>query len=95
MQQALVSMLFSKYPAALFVWTKNTVIWMCACYALTLPRPRNPLRSGKVRNMLQSDFRELRQAQTDNLIYVKEDLIIPHSVSFYDLIVNKVFLCVP
>ena len=26
----------------------------------------------------------------DNLIYIKEDLLIPHHYSFYDLIVTKV-----
>ncbi|KAH7102364.1 XAP5-domain-containing protein [Auriculariales sp. MPI-PUGE-AT-0066] len=32
---------------------------------------------------------ELRGVSTDNLMYVKEDLIIPHHYTFYDFIVNK------
>lgn len=35
------------------------------------------------------DFPELRTVPTDNLLYVKEDLIIPHNVTFYDLIKEK------
>jgi protein FAM50 len=42
-----------------------------------------------VRNQLSSDFSELRAVSSDNLLYIKEDLIIPHSYSFYDLIVTK------
>ena len=34
-------------------------------------------------------FRELRHASTSSLMYVKEDVILPHSVTFYDLIVSK------
>ncbi|KAI8070386.1 FAM50A protein [Gongronella butleri] len=33
---------------------------------------------------------ELRGVNVDNLIYVKEDLIIPHHYTFYDFIINKV-----
>ncbi|KAJ2160934.1 hypothetical protein GGF46_001854 [Coemansia sp. RSA 552] len=32
---------------------------------------------------------ELRSVSVDSLVYVKEDLIIPHHYSFYDFIVNK------
>ncbi|KAJ2744874.1 hypothetical protein GGI20_002603 [Coemansia sp. BCRC 34301] len=32
---------------------------------------------------------ELRSASVDALVYVKEDLIIPHHYSFYDFILNK------
>ena len=32
---------------------------------------------------------ELRNSSSDNLLYIKEDLIIPHNYSFYDLIVTK------
>ncbi|KAJ1648579.1 hypothetical protein LPJ64_000159 [Coemansia asiatica] len=32
---------------------------------------------------------DLRNATVDGLLYVKEDLIIPHHYSFYDLIVSK------
>ena len=31
----------------------------------------------------------LRSAAADQIIYVKEDLIMPHSLTFYELIVNK------
>ncbi|KAJ3763880.1 XAP5, circadian clock regulator-domain-containing protein [Lentinula raphanica] len=34
-------------------------------------------------------FPELRGVNVDNLMYVKEDLIIPHHYTFYDFIVNK------
>ena len=43
----------------------------------------------KARDALSSEFRELRHASADGLMYIKEDLIMPHSVSFHDLIVNK------
>ncbi|EJD35830.1 XAP5 protein [Auricularia subglabra TFB-10046 SS5] len=32
---------------------------------------------------------ELRGISVDNLMYIKEDLIIPHHYTFYDFIVNK------
>ncbi|KAF8623470.1 hypothetical protein AX15_006254 [Amanita polypyramis BW_CC] len=34
-------------------------------------------------------FPELRGVSVDNLMYVKEDLIIPHHYTFYDFIINK------
>lgn len=34
-------------------------------------------------------FAELRGLGGDSLMYIKEDLIIPHTYSFYDLIVTK------
>jgi len=34
-------------------------------------------------------FPQLRGVNVDNLIYVKEDLIIPHHYTFYDFIINK------
>lgn len=36
-----------------------------------------------------SEFHELRGLGGDGLMYIKEDLIIPHHYSFYDLIVTK------
>uniref|UniRef100_K3WKT1 FAM50A/XAP5 C-terminal domain-containing protein n=1 Tax=Globisporangium ultimum (strain ATCC 200006 / CBS 805.95 / DAOM BR144) TaxID=431595 RepID=K3WKT1_GLOUD len=42
-----------------------------------------------VKQQLVNEFAELRGVSSDNLLYVKEDLIIPHSYSFYDLIVTK------
>lgn len=38
---------------------------------------------------LRKDFNELRSISADQLMYVKEDLIIPHHYTFYDFIVNK------
>jgi protein FAM50 len=34
----------------------------------------------------KTDFPELRSTTLDSLMYVKEDLIIPHNISFYELI---------
>ena len=44
---------------------------------------------GKARAQLAPDFREMRVASVENMLYVKEDLILPHHLSFYDLIINK------
>ncbi|KAG2703206.1 hypothetical protein I3760_06G127400 [Carya illinoinensis] len=41
-----------------------------------------------VQQQLAPEFREIRTTSVENLLYVKEDLIIPHH-SFYDLIINK------
>mmetsp|Transcript_17134 Transcript_17134/g.27010 ORF Transcript_17134/g.27010 Transcript_17134/m.27010 type:complete len:343 (-) Transcript_17134:508-1536(-) len=38
---------------------------------------------------ISQDFPELRGVSGDNLVYIKEDLIIPHNFSFYDLIATK------
>ncbi|KAG8895162.1 hypothetical protein FRC00_007854 [Tulasnella sp. 408] len=37
----------------------------------------------------REQFPELRGVGVDNLMYIKEDLIIPHHYTFYDFIVNK------
>eukprot|EP00980_Cylindrotheca_fusiformis_P000191 scaffold36_cov127-Cylindrotheca_fusiformis.AAC.1 len=42
-----------------------------------------------VRNDLSKDFRELANVASDALLYVKEDLILPHDITFYDLIATK------
>ncbi|CAK9042697.1 Protein XAP5 CIRCADIAN TIMEKEEPER [Durusdinium trenchii] len=42
-----------------------------------------------VRKQLVSRFKELRASSADRLMYVKEDLIIPNFVTFYDLITSK------
>ncbi|XP_020241339.1 protein XAP5 CIRCADIAN TIMEKEEPER isoform X2 [Asparagus officinalis] len=42
-----------------------------------------------VQQQLASEFREVRTTSVENLLYVKEDLIIPHQHSFYELIINK------
>lgn len=38
---------------------------------------------------LRREFNELKLASVDQLMYVKEDLIIPHHSTFYDFIVTK------
>lgn len=42
-----------------------------------------------VRKDLCKEFRELANVSCDALLYVKEDLILPHDITFYDLIVTK------
>ena len=42
-----------------------------------------------VRKDLAKDFRELKNVASDALLYVKEDLILPHDITFYDLIATK------
>lgn len=37
----------------------------------------------------RQQLHQLRHLRADNLLYVKEDLIIPHHYTFYDLIVSK------
>ncbi|GAA5830954.1 hypothetical protein JCM11251_005090 [Rhodosporidiobolus azoricus] len=37
----------------------------------------------------RQQFPELRTVSVDNLMYIKEDLIIPHHYTFYDFIINK------
>ncbi|KAI8811434.1 XAP5, circadian clock regulator-domain-containing protein [Cladochytrium replicatum] len=37
----------------------------------------------------RQQWHQLRNINVDNLMYVKEDLIIPHHYTFYDFIVNK------
>lgn len=39
--------------------------------------------------MVQRDFNQLRNTSADALMFIKEDLIIPHHYSFYDFIVMK------
>jgi protein FAM50 len=42
-----------------------------------------------VRQDLSREFREMQSISSDALIYVKEDLILPQDLTFYDLIVTK------
>ena len=42
-----------------------------------------------VRDALGPEFRELKAASPDQMLYVKEDLIIPNSLTFHELIVSK------
>ena len=41
------------------------------------------------RRLCVEDFSELRVLSGEGLLYVKEDLIIPHHLTFYDLIVTR------
>eukprot|EP01069_Polyplicarium_translucidae_P000513 Polyplicarium_translucidae@DN1278_c0_g1_i1.p1 len=43
----------------------------------------------KCRRSLEKEFPELRHASSDTLLYVKEDLILPNHVTFYELIKNR------
>lgn len=38
---------------------------------------------------LRPEFGELKTVSADQLMYVKEDLILPHHYTFYDFIVTK------
>lgn len=42
-----------------------------------------------VLEQLAPQFREVRATSVSGLMYVKEDVILPHTVTFYDLIVKK------
>eukprot|EP00245_Coleochaete_scutata_P007602 TRINITY_DN23084_c0_g1_i1.p1 TRINITY_DN23084_c0_g1~~TRINITY_DN23084_c0_g1_i1.p1 ORF type:complete len:338 (-),score=105.99 TRINITY_DN23084_c0_g1_i1:346-1359(-) len=42
-----------------------------------------------VQQQLAPEFREIRTVTVDNMLYIKEDLIIPSQYSFYELIVSK------
>lgn len=39
--------------------------------------------------MVQKEFKELRRCTPEELMFIKEDLIIPHHYSFYDFLVTK------
>ncbi|XP_039263652.1 protein FAM50A-like [Styela clava] len=43
----------------------------------------------KCLEQLRKDFSELRSAGVEHIMYIKEDLIIPHHYTFYDFIVTK------
>jgi protein FAM50 len=43
----------------------------------------------QIKAQLIGEFSALRSVNPDDLMYVKEDLIIPQHLSFYDLIVTK------
>mmetsp|Transcript_51372 Transcript_51372/g.154346 ORF Transcript_51372/g.154346 Transcript_51372/m.154346 type:complete len:383 (-) Transcript_51372:26-1174(-) len=42
-----------------------------------------------IRRDLSKEFREMNNVSSDALLYVKEDLILPHDVTFYDLIATR------
>jgi len=39
--------------------------------------------------LVRQEFKELRGISAEQMLFIKEDLIIPHQHSFYDLIVSK------
>jgi len=43
----------------------------------------------KFLELVRQEFKELRGVSVENMMFVKEDLIIPHEYSFHDLIVEK------
>jgi protein FAM50 len=43
----------------------------------------------QVRKDLCKEFREMQSTSVDGLLYVKEDLILPHDLTFYDLIATR------
>lgn len=38
---------------------------------------------------VRQEFKELRGISAEHMLFIKEDLIIPHQFSFYDLIISK------
>ncbi|KAI9472708.1 hypothetical protein H4R22_002635 [Coemansia sp. RSA 1290] len=44
---------------------------------------------GEFLSKCKAQVPELRSCSADSLVYVKEDLIIPHHYTFYDFIINK------
>lgn len=46
----------------------------------------------KCLDVLRKEFSELKTVMADQLMYVKEDLILPHHYTFYDFIVTKVMI---
>ncbi|KAJ7545046.1 hypothetical protein O6H91_09G104200 [Diphasiastrum complanatum] len=65
--------------------------WCCPFYFVVQARKGDTIAEflRAVQQQLASEFREIRTASVENLLYVKEDLIIPHQHSFYELIINK------
>ncbi|KAE8667367.1 Protein XAP5 CIRCADIAN TIMEKEEPER [Hibiscus syriacus] len=71
--------------------------WKQAFCLTVKGKQRNEARKGDtigvflqaVQQQLAPEFREIWTTTVENLLYVKEDLVIPHQHSFYELIVNK------
>jgi protein FAM50 len=42
-----------------------------------------------VKQQISTEFHDVRMISSENFLYIKEDLIIPHHFTFYDLIVTK------
>jgi len=60
---------------------RNCVIEKCFTIGQFLTKSKKELE--------KTDFPELRTCLLDSLMYVKEDLIIPHNITFYELIKEK------
>ena len=45
--------------------------------------------TSQVRDQLGATFKELRGVSVDNLMYIKEDIILPQHYTFYELIKTK------
>jgi len=45
---------------------------------------------GTVQKQLAPDFREVQTISRESLMYVKEDIIVPHHFTFYELIINRI-----
>lgn len=42
-----------------------------------------------VQQQLSPEFREIKSSSSSNLMYIKEDVILPHTMTFYELISKK------
>ena len=42
-----------------------------------------------VRAKLVTQFAEMRHIPSENLMFIKEDIIMPHEITFYELIRDK------
>lgn len=42
-----------------------------------------------VQGQLKDSFREIKSSGSSDLMYIKEDVILPHTITFYELITNK------
>lgn len=52
-------------------------------------RCKKGITVGRFLAMVQTEFKQLRNTSADELMFIKEDLIIPHHYSFYDFVVMK------
>ncbi|XP_029096824.1 protein FAM50A isoform X1 [Monodon monoceros] len=78
-------------PSQLLGWFPRTVSLLPLLGSLTQMKKGNTMQQflQKALEILRKDFSELRSAGVEQLMYIKEDLIIPHHHSFYDFIVTK------
>ena len=64
-------------------WRTTTAITVASCAHLDEADIESALAQ------LEHEFPDLRRVHVDNLMYVKEDLVIPHHFTFHDLIVSR------